>query len=94
MCGGKRLTSMVMPSSHLPLTHKLKLSMPMNQSGDGTILEMSDTYFWIEQSVNWALVSLAFDCKTRDDVNERRFIGPSVGAKIEKFNFAANELAD
>lgn len=35
---------MVMPSSHLPLTHKSNPSIPMNQSGEGVILEMSDTF--------------------------------------------------
>ncbi len=39
----QRRTSMVMPSSHLPSTHRSKLSMPMNQSGDGTILAISET---------------------------------------------------
>lgn len=38
------LTSIVMLSSQLPFTHRSKLSIPINQSGDGTILDMSDTY--------------------------------------------------
>lgn len=32
-----------MLSNQLPLTHKSKLSIPMNQSGDGIILDMRET---------------------------------------------------
>lgn len=41
---GEKFTSMVMASSHLPLTQRLKLSTPINQSGEGTIFEISDTW--------------------------------------------------
>lgn len=33
-----------MLSSQLPLTQRSKLSMPMNQSGDGIILDITDTW--------------------------------------------------
>jgi hypothetical protein len=37
------ITSMVILSSHFPLIHRSNPSMPINQSGEGTILEISET---------------------------------------------------
>lgn len=39
----KMHTSTVILSNQFPLTHKLKESIPMNQSGDGTILDANET---------------------------------------------------